>query len=432
MRRSRIAYLLAATVAATISLAGCSAVSSGAPKSDPKAPLTIWVDTTRADQAKEYAKAHPSTPIKVVTIDDTSGVDTTKLALAEKAGSGIPDVVFLGTPDEIAAIATNPINYPVALNNLVSKKVLDGYPEGTISRCTYGSKVYCLGNDIGQTVLWYNKAKFSAWGYTVPKTFDEFKALGIRLAAEHPGYSLGTVNGAYGVDAFFGSSGCPIYDSPNPTTVKIDLSSVKCTRVGDVIGPLMANHTLLNYDPFDKDYVAQVASGHVIATIGASWEGDFVFEADDKGSSGQYAAAPMPTWSGESTNYSGTIGGGTWIISNKSNNTKGAVAFVENMVTSKEIAAKSVTYPAYGPSTSVWLATIAADRWWAEDTSDAMKGAAGKINPAIGYVRYKDQMLDSYSGTVLKYGATDMTKALKDWGVQTEALAKSSGYKVEK
>jgi ABC-type glycerol-3-phosphate transport system substrate-binding protein len=423
---------MAAAVALALILGGCSSASSGTPKSDPKAPLTIWVDTTRAAQAKAYAKDHPNQSIKVVTIDDTSGVDTTKLALAEKAGSGIPDVVFLGTPDEIAAIAANPINYPLALNDLVPKSTLGGFPDGTISRCTYGGKVYCLGNDIGQTVLWYNKKRFQEWGYTVPKTFQEFKELGIKLAAEHPGYSLGTVNGAYGVDAFFGSSGCPMYDSPSPTKVNVDLSSVKCTRVGDVIGPLMANHTLLNFDPFDKAYVAEVTAGKVIATIGASWEGDFIFEAMDKTSSGQYAAAPMPTWDGESTNYSGAIGGGIWIVSNKSKNAKGAVDFVENMVTSKEIAAKSVTYPAYAPSRDAWLATQSADKWWAEDPSDAMKDAATKINPAIGYVRYKVQMLDSYSDTVLKYGATDMPKALKDWGTQINDLAKSTGYTVSK
>ena len=63
-----------------------------------------------------------------------------------------------------------------------------------------------------------------------PKNAPKFKALGIRLAQEHPGYNLGTVNGRYGSDAFFGSSGCPIIDVTSVTTVKIDTSSPKCTR----------------------------------------------------------------------------------------------------------------------------------------------------------------------------------------------------------
>jgi len=431
MRRTRIALGLSTALAAAVLMSGCS-TGGGAPQSDSKAPVTVWVDYTRAPQAKAYAKAHPDVHMKVVTIDDTSGVDTTKLALAEKAGDNIPDVVFLGTPEEIAAIAANPINYPVALNGLVPQKVLDAYPDGTISRCTFGGKVYCLANDIGQTVFWYDKAKFQEWGYSVPKTFDDFKNLGIKLAAEHPGYSLGTVNGTYGVDAFFGSSGCPVQDSPDPTTVKIDLSSVKCTRVGDVLAPLLANHTLLNYDPFDKDYVSQIASGHVIATVGASWEGNFVFESNLKDAAKQWAAAAMPTWAGESTNWSGAIGGGTWIVSNKSKNTKAAVAFVQDMVTSKAIAAKAVTYPAYPPATDAWLKSVSSDDWWAEDPAPVMKAAASKINPATGYVRFKVQLLDSFSDTVIKNGGTDMSQALKDWGAQAEALAKSTGYKVEK
>jgi ABC-type glycerol-3-phosphate transport system substrate-binding protein len=436
MHTKKLVAAAAIALAGTL-LAGCSGGGNGgggnAPaESDPKAPLTIWTDTTRTDQAKAYAAEHPETTFTIETIDDTQGTNTTKLALAEKAGSGIPDVVFLGTPDEIASIAANPINYPMALDGLVPKDVLGGFPDGTISRCTYGGKVYCLGNDIGQTVLWYNKALFDEWGYPVPTTFDEFRDLGVAIGRDHPGYSIGTVNGHYGVDAFFGSSGCPMYDSTDPTTVKIDLSSEKCSRVGDVIGPLIANHTLLNYDPFDKTYTQLVTDGKVVATIGASWEGPFVFEAMDSDAAGKYAAAPMPSWTGEDTNYSGAIGGGIWIVSNKTKNAKAAVDFVTDMVTNKDIAKAAVTYPAYSPSRDVWLENISADPFWAADPADALKDAAGKINPSIGYVRYTNQMLDSYNDLIAGGDGSDIQDALITWGEQITKLAESTGYTVSK
>jgi ABC-type glycerol-3-phosphate transport system substrate-binding protein len=430
---NRLRFFLASSMVVVVgfSVAGCS--GGGSTKADPNAPLTIWTDTTRTDQAKAYAAAHPELKFTIETIDDTQGTNTTKLALAEKAGSGIPDVVFLGTPDEIATIAANPINYPLALDGLVPQNVLDGFPPGTISRCTYGGKVYCLANDIGQTVLWYNKKLFADWGYAVPTTFEQFKELGLKLGTEHPGYSIGTVNGHYGVDAFFGSSGCPMYDSASPTEVKIDLTSPKCTRVGDVIGPLIANKTLLNYDPFDKAYVDEVTAGRVIASIGASWEGQFVFKAmDGDNAAGQYAAAPMPTWGAETTNYSGAIGGGIWIVSNKSKNPQAAIDFVVNMVTDKAIAKVAVTYPAYEPARDVWLNTFATDTWWAEDPAATLRDAASKINPSIGYVRYTNQMLDSYNDTVLKNGGSDINAALARWGDQITQLAVASGYTVSK
>ena len=438
MPKSRV---LVATISAG-ALAGVAALSSANAASsvqlDPKAPLTVWVDGNRSTQAQAYKAAHPELNITIDVVDASQGSNTSKIALAEKAGSGIPDVVFLGSPDEISTLSVNPINYPLALNDLVPKDVFNGFPAGSLNRCTYGGKIYCLGNDTGQTVLWYNKAQFEAWGYSVPKTFDEFKALGIKLAVEHPGYNLGTVNGRYGVDAFFGSSGCPIIDATSVTDVTINTADPKCTRVGDVIGPLIANGSLSTLDLFDKNYTAQIAAGHTIAMIGASWTADFAFKpmTTDSGTSfdakGKYAAAPMPIWSGESTNWSGAVGGGIWVVSAKAKNRQAAVDFAIAMTTSPEIAKTQTTYPAFGPNADIWLKAKAVDQWYAADPSSVLKEAASHVNPADAYVRYQKQALDSFNQTVIANGATDMAAALKAWGTQVTQAAKSAGYTVSK
>lgn len=436
MRKDRAALAVTMAVALATIAACSSGGASTTTSTDAKAPLTVWVDADRAPQAQTYAKAHPELTIKINTVDPAQGSNTSKIALAEKAGSGIPDLIFLGSPDEISTLSSKAINFPLALNDLVPSATLNGFPQGTLSRCTYAGKVYCLGNDVGQTVLWYNKPLFAQWGYTVPKTFDDFKALGIRVAREHPGYNLGTVNGRYGTDAFFGSSGCPVSDATSVTTVKINTSDPKCVRVGDVIGPLMANGSLSTLDLFDKNYTAQVAAGKVIAMVGASWTAQFAFKPMTTNSgttfdaAGKYAAAPMPTWSGESKNWSGAVGGGIWIVSNKAKNQKAAVDFAIAMTTSPVIAKTQTTYPAYGPSADIWIAQKATDPWYATAPGAVLKAAAANVNPALGYVRYQTQLLDSYNATVLKSGATDMAGALKQWGDQMKQAATSSGYTV--
>lgn len=93
---------------------------------DPKAPITVWVDGNRETQAQAYKAAHPEVSITINVVDTTQGSNTSKIALAEKGGSGIPDVVFLGSPDEVSTISANPINYPLALNDVVPKDVLAG------------------------------------------------------------------------------------------------------------------------------------------------------------------------------------------------------------------------------------------------------------------------------------------------------------------
>lgn len=434
MKRTSTALATVVAVTAVTLTAACSGPSAGG--SDTKAPITVWVDADRAAQAQAYVTAHPEVKITLDTIDPTQGNNTSKIALAEKAGSGIPDVIFLGSPDEISTLSSNSINFPLALNGLVPQNVLDGFKsEG---RCTFGGKIYCLGNDLGQTVLWYNKPLFKQWGYSVPTTFDEFKQLGIKLAQEHPGYNLGTVNGRYGVDAFFGSSGCPIIDATSATAVSINTTDTKCTRVGDVLGPLMANGTLSTLDLFDKNYTAQVAAGKVVAMIGASWVADFAFKpmTTNSGTSfdanGKYAAAPMPTWSGESKNWSGAVGGGIWIVSNKAANRKAAVDFAVGMTTDPAVAKKQSTYPAYGPSADIWLQEKASDPWYAADPSTVLRDAAANVNPADGYVRYQTQNLDAFNATVIKNGTTDMAGALAEWGKEATQAAQASGYTVGK
>ena len=400
-----------------------------------KPSITVWVDTNRQIPADAYKKAHPEMDITIDVVDGSQGSNTSKIALAEKAGSGIPDVVFLGSPDEISTLSANPINYPMALDSLVPQKVIDGFGT-TLQRCTFDGKVYCLGNDTGQTVFWYNKPQFAAWGYPVPKTFDEFKALGAKLAKEHPGYNLGTVNGRYGVDAFFGSSGCPIIDPSSPVDVKINTADPKCTRVGDVIGPMMVNGSLSTLDLFDKTYTTQVAQGKVIGMIGASWVADFAFKpmTTDSGTSfdakGKYAAAPMPLWAGAKTNWSGAVGGGIWVVSKKAKFPEAAVKFAVAMTSSPDVVKTQTTYPAYGPNAVIWLKSKAADTWYAEDPGPVLTAAAAKVNPADGYVRYQTQEIDSFNQTVIANGAHDMAGALKDWGNQVTQAAQDAGYNV--
>lgn len=400
-----------------------------------KPSITVWVDTNRQIPAEAYKKAHPEVNVAIDVVSGAQGSNTSKIALAEKAGSGIPDVVFLGTPDEISTLAANPINYPMALNGLVPQNIIDGFGT-TLQRCTVDGKIYCLGNDIGQTVFWYNKPQFAAWGYAVPKTFDEFKALGARLAKEHPGYNLGTVNGRYGVDAFFGSSGCPVIDPTSPVDVRINTADPKCTRVGDAIGPMIADGSLSTLDLFDKTYTTQVAQGKVVGMIGASWVADFAFKpmttdsGTDFDAKGKYAAAPMPLWSGETTNWSGAVGGGIWVVSNKAKDMDAAVKFAIAMTSSPEVVQTQTTYPAYGPNADTWLKAKAVDSWYAENPGPVLKAAAAKVNPADGYVRYQTQEIDSFNQTVIANGAHDMAGALKAWGDQVTQAAEDAGYNV--
>lgn len=429
MKRKQLVVAVATTAFAAIAMSGCSAGGSTGVPQDDKAPITVWVDDTRTQPAQDYAAAHPELNAKIESIDNTQGAVSARIALATKAGDAVPDVVFLSTPDEISTLLANPVNYPLALTGAVDQSVLDGFAAGSVDRCTYDGKAYCFPNDIAQTVLYYNKTLFDEFGYTVPTTFDEWLALGEKLATEHPGYSLGTINSRYGLDAYFGSSQCLYNQAANATEVKIDTSATECMRVADVIGPLVANGTLSTLDPFDPAFTPIVTDGKLLATISPSWMGEYGIKPNFT-TEGQFAVAPMPTWAGASENYSGAVGGGIWVVSSSSKNQAAAIAFATAMSTDVSIQSVASTYPADTASAAKWLGKVSADPWYAEDPSEALKEAAGKVSTTLGYVRYQTQLLDIYNSTIGADAGTDIEGALKAFGEQATSAATAAGYTV--
>lgn len=431
MKSKSLIMSLAVMVLGTTVLAGCSAgVSKPAVAQDKNASITVWVDDTRTQPAKDYLSAHPDVKAEVVSVDNTHGNISSQISLASKAGKDVPDVVFLSYPDEIASLVTNPVNYPLALNDAVGKKTLDGFAAGSTSACTFGGKVYCLPNDLAQTVLYYNKALFDQFGYTVPTTFDDWLTLGEKLATEHPGYSLGSVSSRYGLNGYYGSSQCKFNDSSDPTTVTIDTAADECTRVNKVVGPLLANKTLSTLDPFDPAFVPLIADGKLLATISPAWMGEYGIKPNFA-QNGQWAVAAMPTWAGAKENTSGAVGGGIWIVSSKSKNQEAAVKFAEAMTTDIDIQSKSSGYPAFTTAADAWLKAAASDPWYASDPTDVYKAAAAQISPTLGFVRYQVQLEDSFNATILKNGATDIDGALKEFGSQANSAAESAGYTVK-
>ena len=409
-------------------LAGCAPTATDTAQ-DADAPITVWVDDTRAEPAQAYADAHPGLNAKIETIDNAQGAVSSRIALATKAGEGVPDVVFLSSPDEISVLLANPVNYPLALNDVVDKSVLDGFADGTVARCTVDGKAYCLPNDIAQTVLYYNKTLFDQFGYTVPTTFADFLALGESLAQDHPGYSLGSISGRYGLNGYYGSSGCKYQDSSSPTDVVINVEADSCTRVSAVIGPLAANGTLSTLDPFDKSFTPLVTGGKLLATVSPSWMGEYGIKPN-YAQEGEWAVAAMPTWDGADKNYSGAVGGGIWLVSATSANKEAAAKFAVGVTTDTGIAGAGSGYPADKKSADVWLKALSEDPWYAEDPSEELRAAADLITPTAGYVRYTTQALDIFNSTVVVKAATDIDGALKDFGTQVAQAAEAVGYTV--
>lgn len=412
-------------------LAACGSGASDESKDDPNAPILVWTDATRKPAFEAYQKAHPDVELKIEVIDATALL--TKIQLANRVGKGWPDVVFDSLPNDVAALSSPLFKYAQPLDEKVSDKVTDDFA-GNNDICKVDGKLYCIQNDLAQDVLWYNKPKMEEFGYTVPTTWEEYRELGEKVAKEHPGYVLGAAGGPTVYYDYLWSSGCPIQEVTSSTQVKIDLTDSRCTRVADVVDPMLENGSLSRLGPFDPDMNKLAKSGKLLMMPAASWFAEFVLKADTGYHlpAGQIAAAPMPTWDGETTNYSGAQGGGIYLVSQHAKNMSGSVDVAEWVATNLDYQASAPTYPAYKPAAEKWLAKAAADTWYAEDPSAALTEAADKINPAEKPTRYSVEGPINSTLVAAVTGGESLASAFEALQTQLAGLAASSGYEVTK
>jgi len=445
-RRRFVALAAAATAAAAIALAGCASVnatttgSSGSSGSSafkeakqvPGSTITVWTDSTRLPFVQEYAKEHPNVKLNIVTYDGDANGSTylqTKVQLFDRTGKGWPDVVFASPTDVTwASVPTSPSAQAFAapVDQLVPKSTLDNFAQGSLSPCQVGGHTYCLRNDIAQVVLWYNKTLMDKWGYQVPTTWEQYQALGEEVAKQHPGYVIGSIGDTNSDESYFWSSQCPAQELVSGSTLEVDLSSPDCTRMANLLDPLIADKSVATQGFFDAGY----NGSKVLMSVGPSWQGQYLYNSAFKTPAGEMAAAAPLKWAGQSTTYTGDVGGGIWMVSSHSQNMSGAVALAQWMSTNTSILADAPTYPAYVPGAKAWLANPANKDYFADNVSGVFLNAANEIWTGWSNTKFSDAT--PWSNTVLPSltAGKSLSATLPAWQTSIADLAKSLGYTV--
>src|SRR5579871_5540367 len=240
-------------------------------------PITVWIDSTRQAAVDKYLAANPADAslIKVEIVD--RGTFPAKVLLFNNTSSGWPDVVF-AEPNLVAEVSDSAHDFPLDLRPYVNDKLMSGFATGANTDCTLpDGTLVCMRNDLAQNVLWYNVPLMKQFGYTVPTTWEDYQALGDKLAKEHPGYLIGAYGDDQAMDTYFWGSGCPTGQVVDPTTVYINTSDAKCTRAAALADDLIANGTLSKANPFDPAFVKEVTAGKLLMIPAASWYGEYIF-----------------------------------------------------------------------------------------------------------------------------------------------------------
>lgn len=378
MKRSMVTLVVVGLV---VALTGCSAPSSEGDAASGGTPsITIWADATREAAANNYAESVEGEVDVTVEVKDATNLRS-EISLLNQAKSGWPDVVF-ADPSLIAEWSSEDNGFAARIDDLVGSEFLDGY--GTANRvCEVDGETVCLKNDIAQTVLWYNARILDEQGIAVPTTMDEFAEAAAQLAGTE--YKVGALggNGDGLFQSFLVTSGCSLVDVSD-NTLEIDTSAPECTRVADLLQPLLDSEVIDRRGAFDPGFLDEVAKKNLVAMfIGPSWFGDFVFKPAEAFGvpAGEIAAAEMPIWDGNEEAWSGQWGGAVWVVSSHSKFPEAAADAAKYLVSDETVIKEAPTYPAYGPAAKLWSTKVTEDEYYASDVIPAFEAQAQRLSP---------------------------------------------------
>ncbi|ALO98781.1 sugar ABC transporter substrate-binding protein [Streptomyces hygroscopicus subsp. limoneus] len=448
-RSRRRASTVAVTGVATalLALGGCGSGGSSAngkygfpeAKQEASSTITVWVDADRQAAAKAFQAANPDVRIKVVTYDGSANGSNsfrTKMQLFDRAGSGWPDVVFSSQNND-AAWASQKSGGKQAFaavldKGLVPKETLGNFTKGSLDPCTVEGRVYCLRNDLAQTVLWYNKPLLEKFGYALPTTWEEYQALGEKVAEEHPGYVIGTAGDAWTPEVYMWASKCQANDVTGPKSVTVNTGSAECKRAASMLDTLRGKGTIPVVSVFTPEFLKKY-SGKVLMMPGPAWYAGAIFRNPESLDvpAGQLGVAAPLTWKGESEAVTGNVGGGTWFISSHSKNLKAAQKFVQFVTTADEYQVDAAPgYPAYAPAAEKWIAKQEASKYYSTSLQPVVT-AASRVWGGWGYPTFSQEAIWAKTITPGVTGGKSIADLLPTWQTAIENQAKVNGYVVK-
>ena len=351
-----------------------------------------------------------------------------KVQLSNQTGSGWPDVTF--NPSNNVGIFQDPLNgYALKLDDYIDPAIIDGY-NGSGDWCKIDDAYWCLKNDLAQTVLWYDTVIFDELGLTVPTTMDEFAATALEL--EGTGYVAGAIGDQGFYAGYLWPSGCPISQVLDTDTVRINPDAAECTRVFDLVQPLVDAGVLDTRGSFDAGFIEDIARQQKVAmTIGPSWWGEFVIRPADSWGipEGRMTAAEMPSWAGESTNWSGEWGGGVWVGNSNHPNPQLVADAVVFLATDPDMREDKVTFPGYAPAFEQWRQRLVDDPFYAADPTAAMVAQVPKIRQTERPARFDLRGQIGVLATEIQ-GTSDVAAATRTFMEGAQELARGVGYTV--
>ncbi|QOR70482.1 carbohydrate ABC transporter substrate-binding protein [Ruania alkalisoli] len=340
------------------------------------AELVIWTDPNRQVGFEMYQEENPEVDLQIETLPDDI---ESRLQLANQAGEGWPDMIVVKT-QQMAAFADAPYEYSADISHYVPEDMLGEFSPAILDLCTDGDALYCINNDLSPLVLWYDKDLMEEFGYELPTTWEEFEALGLQLAEEHPGYIMGHI----ATMQYLPVSRCPMAQVVGDRTLQVDLEDPNCTRVFEMIDNMLSAGALSPLSANDPEFIADYASNrHLLMSVQPLHRGQYGFINAYEWPEGSVGIAPPLRWENEDEVHNYYGGGVAYAVSRHSEHLEAAAELAAWMATGPyQTAPETPTFPAYRPAQDNWIENHT-DMFYVEDgeLGDVVEASESQLSP---------------------------------------------------
>ena len=210
-------------------------------------------------------------------------------------------------------------------------------PQPSLAQCTVNGHLVCLQDNLAQEVLYVNKKLMNQFGYKVPTTWQQWAALGQKVAKEHPGYIIGNIGDSYGHWLYLWANKCPISQVVGAEH-RQDQRVATCTARAwrSLLDPLIKSGVVPPESVFTADFAKKYggANDKILMMPGPTWYA--------QGHLQRRRCTSRPARSRRRCRCAGTseplttgqVGGGPWVVSKHTKNMAAAVDFVKWATTS--------------------------------------------------------------------------------------------------
>jgi len=335
------------------------------PQSDPSAPIRVWVDAERARQVQAFIDANPDKASLIEIINEPLGANVQqRMLLYNNIGGNWPDVIF-EDPSTWRTLNTPAFDFfPADLRPYIPQDVLDQfYPTANDPCIAPDGSLICVRNDIAPEVMFYNVPAMAEFGYELPTTWEEYVALAQQVAEDHPGYTMGQLDGWEPQLLWYYHSDCPIMQPLSASSFRVNFLHPNCQRMSEMLDTVNALGVLDHQGTFSAGYGQIWEQGNWLIHFGPSWLPDFVIKglylnADDPENQGTVGVALLPNWADQTDRTTSNVGGGSYAMSRHTLNAELAAELILFVSTNPDVGAAQAATPAYRPSAALWGANL--------------------------------------------------------------------------